>query len=197
MPNNSLQDQLGLWLAVQQSNQMTWSTWNVTNYTDFNGNQWIAVWAHKDFVPNINYDHTMDSVGYQGEVIPSWYINQSFSAPSAVSAPVSTTNIGIWDTFSGITPKKKGNIAESTTQVAPITPVTPQIPWAPLSRQDIIAKNAQQIADNYIKQVLSNSTGLVIYYKFNQGTPNGTNTGLTTLTNSASNSYHGTLQGFA
>ena len=148
MPNNSLQDQLGLWLAVQQSNQMTWSTWNVTNYTDFNGNQWIAVWAHKDFVPNINYDHTMDSVGYQGEVIPSWYINQSFSAPSAVSAPVSTTNIGIWDTFSGITPKKKGNIAESTTQVAPITPVTPQIPWAPLSRQDIIAKNAQQIADN-------------------------------------------------
>ena len=60
-----------------------------------------------------------------------------------------------------------------------------------------VARTAQQIADNYNIQIPSNSSGLVIYYKFNQGTANGTNTGLTTLTDSTSNNYHGTLTGFA
>jgi hypothetical protein len=60
-----------------------------------------------------------------------------------------------------------------------------------------VARTAQQIADNYNIQIPSNSSGLVIYYKFDQGTANGTNTGLTTLTDSTSNNYHGTLRGFA
>jgi uncharacterized protein YjbI with pentapeptide repeats len=73
--------------------------------------------------------------------------------------------------------------------------------YSNISMSDIriwtVARTAQQIADNYKSQIPSNSTGLVIYYKFNQGAANETNTGLTTLTNSASNNYHGTLQGFA
>jgi len=60
-----------------------------------------------------------------------------------------------------------------------------------------VARTAQQLTDTYNIQIPSNSSGLAIYYKFNQGTPNGTNTGLTTLTDSTSNNYHGTLQGFA
>jgi uncharacterized protein YjdB len=60
-----------------------------------------------------------------------------------------------------------------------------------------VARTAQQIADNYNIQIPSNSSGLVIYYKFDQGTANGTNTGLTTLTDYTSNNYHGTLRGFA
>ena len=60
-----------------------------------------------------------------------------------------------------------------------------------------VARTAQQIADNYNIQIPSNSSGLVIYYKFDQGTANGTNTGLTTLIDSTSNNYHGTLRGFA
>jgi uncharacterized protein YjdB len=60
-----------------------------------------------------------------------------------------------------------------------------------------VARTAQQIADNYNTQIPSNSSGLVIYYKFDQGTANGTNTEVMTLIDSTSNNYHGTLQGFA
>jgi uncharacterized protein YjbI with pentapeptide repeats len=60
-----------------------------------------------------------------------------------------------------------------------------------------IARTEKQIRDNYNREILSNSTGLQIYYKFNQGTSGGNNTGLTTLTDSTSNNYHGTLTNFA
>ena len=59
-----------------------------------------------------------------------------------------------------------------------------------------IARTATQITNNYNKEVVSNSAGLVIYYKFNQGIANGNNTGLTSLTDSTANAYHGTLIGF-
>ncbi|MBL7813826.1 MAG: T9SS type A sorting domain-containing protein [Saprospiraceae bacterium] len=44
---------------------------------------------------------------------------------------------------------------------------------------------------------VSLQTGLVVYYKFNQGTAGGTNTGLTTLTDASGNSYNLTLTNFA
>jgi uncharacterized protein YjbI with pentapeptide repeats len=59
-----------------------------------------------------------------------------------------------------------------------------------------IARTFNQLISNFNRQISSSESGLVIYYKFNQGTANGTNTGLTTLTDSTSNNYHGTLQGF-
>ena len=60
-----------------------------------------------------------------------------------------------------------------------------------------VARTEKQIRDNYNREVLSNSTGLHVYYKFNQGTAGGNNAGLTTLTDSTSNNYHGTLTNFA
>ena len=59
-----------------------------------------------------------------------------------------------------------------------------------------VARTFDQLRSNFNKQISSSESGLVIYYKFNQGAANGTNTGLTTLTDSTSNNYHGTLQGF-
>ncbi|OJX32970.1 MAG: hypothetical protein BGO86_13400 [Chryseobacterium sp. 36-9] len=40
-------------------------------------------------------------------------------------------------------------------------------------------------------------TGLVAYYKFNQGISSANNTSVTTLLDSSGNNYHGTLNGFA
>lgn len=40
-------------------------------------------------------------------------------------------------------------------------------------------------------------TGLIAYYKFNQGIANGNNASVTTLLDSSGNNYHGTLNGFA
>jgi len=60
-----------------------------------------------------------------------------------------------------------------------------------------IARTEKQIRDNYNREVLSNSTGLQVYFKFNQGTAGGNNAGLTTLTDSTSNGYNGTLSNFA
>ena len=60
-----------------------------------------------------------------------------------------------------------------------------------------VARTEKQIRDNYNREVISNSTGLQVYYKFNQGTAGSNNAGLTTLTDSTSNNYHGTLTNFA
>jgi hypothetical protein len=60
-----------------------------------------------------------------------------------------------------------------------------------------VARTFDQLRSNFNKQISNSESGLVIYYKFNQGTANGNNSGLTTLTDSTSNNYHGTLQGFA
>ena len=60
-----------------------------------------------------------------------------------------------------------------------------------------VARTYNQLRSNFNRQISNTESGLVIYYKFNQGTANGTNTGLTSLTNSTINNFHGTLQGFA
>ena len=43
----------------------------------------------------------------------------------------------------------------------------------------------------------ASQTGLVAYYKFNQGFGGGNNTGLTALTDSSGNNYNGALNNFA
>ena len=45
--------------------------------------------------------------------------------------------------------------------------------------------------------VVASQTNLVVYYKFNQGTGEGTNTGTTTLTDASGNGYNLTLTNFA
>jgi hypothetical protein len=46
-------------------------------------------------------------------------------------------------------------------------------------------------------ELMTTETGLVAYYKFNQGIAGGSNTGVTTLTDSGPNGLHGTLNDFA
>jgi hypothetical protein len=46
-------------------------------------------------------------------------------------------------------------------------------------------------------ELAGNETGLVAYYRFNQGTANGNNAGLVTLNDATSNGNHGTLNNFA
>jgi hypothetical protein len=59
------------------------------------------------------------------------------------------------------------------------------------------ARSASQIANNYNCQLAGSESGLVAYYKFNQGVAAGTNTGLTTLTDATANGNNGTLTNFA
>jgi hypothetical protein len=58
------------------------------------------------------------------------------------------------------------------------------------------ARTGSQIANSMNGEFCSAPTGLVAYYKFNQGTAGGNNTGQTTLTDYAGNN-NGTLQNFA
>jgi hypothetical protein len=58
-------------------------------------------------------------------------------------------------------------------------------------------RTASEIANHYACEVASNETGLLAYYKFNQGMVLGTNTGVTTLTDATSNARTGTLTNFA
>ena len=48
-----------------------------------------------------------------------------------------------------------------------------------------------------LNTVSGSTSGLVAYYSFDNGTPSGTNTGLTTLTDQTSNGRNGTLTNFA
>jgi Concanavalin A-like lectin/glucanases superfamily/Secretion system C-terminal sorting domain len=54
-----------------------------------------------------------------------------------------------------------------------------------------------EIQANKNSELPAGQTGLVAYYKFNQGTANGTNTGITTLSDASGNSRDGTLVNFA
>ena len=59
-------------------------------------------------------------------------------------------------------------------------------------------RTAQQILAGMNAELIGNESGLVAYYNFNQGTPAGSNTGLTILNNlTASSSLNGTLTNFA
>jgi hypothetical protein len=58
-----------------------------------------------------------------------------------------------------------------------------------------VARTATQINDNK-NQTISPQTGLVAYYRFNQGVSGGNNTAITQATDASGNSYNGTLQNF-
>jgi hypothetical protein len=54
-----------------------------------------------------------------------------------------------------------------------------------------------QIYENMNAPLTGSETGLVAYYGFNQGTANGTNTGITTLSDLTGHGWNGTLTNFA
>ena len=60
-------------------------------------------------------------------------------------------------------------------------------------------RTAQQISGSMNNEMLGSETGLVAYYNFNQGIPNVSNAGVTTLYNETSSlsTYNGTLTNFA
>jgi hypothetical protein len=59
-----------------------------------------------------------------------------------------------------------------------------------------VVRSQSDIQSNMYNEV-STASSLVSYYKFNQGTANGTNTGTTSLTDASGNSNTGTLYNFA
>ncbi|MBK9477263.1 MAG: T9SS type A sorting domain-containing protein [Bacteroidetes bacterium] len=60
-----------------------------------------------------------------------------------------------------------------------------------------IAKSQTQIAADMNLRMCPPTTGLVAYFKFDQGTASGTNAGLTSLTNAANAANNGTLTNFS
>lgn len=60
-----------------------------------------------------------------------------------------------------------------------------------------VALSQSQIQASRNNELCAGQTGLLAYYKFNQGTAGGSNTGVTTLTDDSGNSYSGTLNSFA
>jgi N-acetylneuraminic acid mutarotase len=60
-----------------------------------------------------------------------------------------------------------------------------------------VTRTASQILQNKDIELNGNEAGLVSYYNFNQGTPGGSNSSVTTLPDVTSNSSNGTLNTFA
>ncbi len=60
-----------------------------------------------------------------------------------------------------------------------------------------IARTAAQIQADMNTEYCATQTGLVAYYQLNNGTAGGSNSGLTTATDSSGNNYSGTLNNFA
>lgn len=60
-----------------------------------------------------------------------------------------------------------------------------------------VARTPTEIQANMSTEYCSIPASLTAYYKFNQGTANGTNTGLTTLNDNSGNGNNGTLSGFS
>ncbi len=57
--------------------------------------------------------------------------------------------------------------------------------------------NQCEIENNINGELQSGQTGLLAYYKFNQGIPSDNNASITSLTDSSGNNYNGTLNNFA
>ena len=60
-----------------------------------------------------------------------------------------------------------------------------------------VERTATEISTNMNTTVSPSATGLIAYYRFDQGTAGGNNAGLTTLTDLTSNALNGTLNNFA
>lgn len=60
-----------------------------------------------------------------------------------------------------------------------------------------VARTQTQIQDNMNGELCIVPSNLKLYLKFNEGTPGGTNTGITTATDDSGNNYDGTLSGFS
>jgi gliding motility-associated-like protein len=60
-----------------------------------------------------------------------------------------------------------------------------------------VTRTATEILQNKDIELAGNETGLVSYYNFNHGTPSGTNSAITTLTDNATTASNGTLNSFA
>jgi hypothetical protein len=60
-----------------------------------------------------------------------------------------------------------------------------------------VARSAAQISVNINCPLIGNETGLLAYYRFDQGFPAGSNAIVTTLTDATTNNNNGTLSGFA
>jgi hypothetical protein len=58
-------------------------------------------------------------------------------------------------------------------------------------------RSSAEIAANYFNAIDCNTAGLVACYHFNQGTPGGNNSGVTTLDDESSSNNDGSLQNFA
>lgn len=59
-----------------------------------------------------------------------------------------------------------------------------------------VTRTASEILQNKDIELAGNETGLVSYYNFNHGTPSGTNSAITTLTDNATTASNGTLNSF-
>lgn len=59
------------------------------------------------------------------------------------------------------------------------------------------ARTEAQIQSTMYNEIAASESGLVAYYKMNQGTASGTNTAITTLTDQTTNALHGTLTNFS
>lgn len=60
-----------------------------------------------------------------------------------------------------------------------------------------VARSAAEIAADYRCEISSGTTGLLAYYNFEDGTPDGDNTSVTTLKDESGNNYDGTINNFA
>lgn len=63
-------------------------------------------------------------------------------------------------------------------------------------RMWIRALSAEELLNNINCELPTSQSGLIAYYKFNQGIDNATNAGITTLLDSSGNNYNGTLINF-
>ena len=59
-----------------------------------------------------------------------------------------------------------------------------------------IARTSQQIQNSYESEISAPQSGLVAYYKFNEGAPSGNNTSINSVSDASGNNYSGTLTGF-
>jgi gliding motility-associated-like protein len=116
--------------------------------------------------------------GSQTRIYVDGVLNNTTSAPSSINHNVSNIKVNIGAGLANNSPAYlfKGDIDEIRV-------------WN-------VARTATQIQQSFITTLQGNESGLVAYYDFNQGTPAGNNTAITSIVNTVNSASNGTLTNF-
>lgn len=191
--------------GITSGNARTIEAWIKNYYTSTQ--QVIASWGTMSpngtrFTFNLIGGKLRIEIGGQGYTAPTYIADTTWHHVAVVYDPAATIKYklyvdGVLDGESNLTTYTINTSGTSNVLIGARTDLINNfIGWIDEVRIWDYARSQTEIATNMNSEFCSLPTGLVSYFKFNQGVANGTNTGSVTAIDQVNSAQNGTLTGF-